>query len=288
MKDEIIFLPKLEIFKELKEKKFNNLVEYAAKNKKALIACWNSQQRNDIELILRQLSARLSYFENSFDASAEFNAIYRLGTLLGTIECLENILYEEHKNRLESVDLVQKGATIKHLNEVIKLLEKHGILTHSDLCHYLSLNPSTLSEAMKKILPTRTINITQEGKYKVYSLSDIGVRYGKAIRRNKAPEININEILKQLEIYVTSISSEEVKKLSQDLNVQIFNIDLKSLENSNAKATTVYIPYLPPNVGELFKNFSETKKGGSSKFQSYKHLGNPMDLVSKNSNRLPS
>lgn len=92
-------------------------------------------------------------------------------------------------------------------------------MTHGELAEKLDLNyPSTLTEIMKKTADLGLVMIKKSGKYKLYSLTDAGIRYAKQIRAGDSEEALLATIIKKydlrtneetLDYYLRSLSSEE-------------------------------------------------------------------------------
>lgn len=51
----------------------------------------------------------------------------------------------------------------------------------------LNLQPSTLSEVLKKVRKTQLVQVIPYGKSKLYSLSDTGIQYGRILSRESLP-----------------------------------------------------------------------------------------------------
>ena len=148
-----------------------------------------------------------------------------MGAFLGSIESYGNILYEKKNEQLVIDRIYKEGHTIKYLDNIVRLLENHGGLTHAELCKYLMLKTSTLSEAIKKVKEAGVINIHSSGKYKIYSLSDIGIRYGKYLRNQKRNQTTNTQLLKLVEQTVSSISSvAELEEFKEHI-LEILNIE---------------------------------------------------------------
>ena len=106
------------------------------------------------------------------------NAIFEIGCLYGLMQLSSQICYEKKKDA-RAFETALSMYSIKHFNDVVAALSENGQLTHSQLCWKLNIKASTLSECMKKVLMTGLVERTRVGKYKVYTLSDDGLRYSK-------------------------------------------------------------------------------------------------------------
>lgn len=216
MKKEIILDLKEEPVEVFKSEDFLKLVEYANENQKQLDNYWLNESVEDIQFYLKYAASKLTYFEKYIEDDPKDFSVFRLGAFLGSIESYGNILYEKKKEQLAVDRVYKEGHTIKYLDDIVRLLENHGGLTHAELCRYLALKTSTLSEAIKKVRETGVINVHSSGKYKIYSLSDVGIRYGKYLRNLKRNKTSNEQLLKLIEQSASAASSiselEEFKK----------------------------------------------------------------------------
>ena len=104
--------------------------------------------------------------------------IFEIGRLYGTMQLSSRICYEKKKdNQVYETALSICG--IRHFEEIISLLYNQRELTQTELCKDLQMKPSALSECIKKILDTNMIVCRRSGKYKVYTLTDDGLRFAK-------------------------------------------------------------------------------------------------------------
>lgn len=182
---EIIASLKEEPVELFQAEEFQKLIKYAETNQANLDTYWQNNSNEEIHLFLKYATSKLAYFENFTQSDVQQCSAFKLGKLLGAIESYGKIIYEKKLDRLVVDRLYEDGRTIKYLDDIVKLLESHGGLTHAELCKYLSLKTSTLSEAIKKVLATGIVDFRCAGKYKIYSLTDDGIRYGRYIRNQK-------------------------------------------------------------------------------------------------------
>lgn len=194
------------------DQKYDEIQTYADDNIRNLLNKWLHMQHEDLRLSLTYGRSVIGYFIASLGKNDRDLSLVKAGALLGTIESLEKLLNDFRENeRLENDDRFR----IKHLKEVISALETHGSMTHTELCDSLNIKASTLSEAMRKILSTGLINVSYYGKYKCYSLSDSGIRYGRLIRRKQAA-LQDSSIVKNVEMMLSaSVSQSAADELKE-------------------------------------------------------------------------
>ena len=225
MKKEIILALKDEPVEAFKAEEFLKLIEYANENQKQLDNYWLNESTENIQTFLKYATSKLTYFEKYIEDETKYFSIFRLGAFLGAIESYGNILYERKNEQLAIDRIYKEGHTIKYLDDIVRLLENHGGLTHAELCKHLTLKTSTLSEAIKKVKEAGVINIHNSGKYKIYSLSDIGIRYGKYLRNQKRDQTTNTQLLKLVEQTISSISSTSELEVFKKHLLGILNVD---------------------------------------------------------------
>ena len=177
------YLPDLELDTIAEKNEDKNVYFYTKENQRRLFLQWDEEAYEELEKNLEYGSLLLRFFADSLEDDKQ-RALFELGTLKGVVESYEHLLY----NKGEELRL-QKAkytffSTVKHLDEVVFALETHGSMTQTELRKYMrQMNAPTLSEAMKKILNTGLVTATAMGKYKVYTLTDTGLKYGRLARR---------------------------------------------------------------------------------------------------------
>ena len=178
------------------KKDYEGLAEYAQSNQANLDYLWLNEKK-DVYTFLKYAMLRLTSFKKFIEQSPELFSVFRIGEFFGAVESYEGIAYKQQKDNLAYRYVCQFGHTTKYFNSIVKLLETNGPMTHTDISEKLGLIPSTLSEAMKRIVLSGAVYTEKSGKYKLYHLTDLGIQYGQALRR-KERVINSNEELLQL------------------------------------------------------------------------------------------
>lgn len=147
---------------------------------------------NELSELLQQESSVLNFASQFLKVEDETHyAVLCVGRLLGTTESFEQLLYERSQDQQVCEQFDSALRQMAHLRQVIQALESHGEMTHKELCEVLGLNASTLTEAMKKILETGLIAARNTGRYKLYRLTDSGLRLGREFRRSKPAEASV-------------------------------------------------------------------------------------------------
>ena len=181
----------LDIEQELLQKHYDQIMNYARDNKLNVVNEWLKGNLDECKKSLKLGSAIMNTFERGL--GKDDDSIFALGSLLGTIQCLER-LYQDSKETVYAIELFDSAIySVKHLKEIVATLEMYGVMSHTELCQKLEIEKSTLSEAMKKVQDTGLITSSKMGKYKLYVLSDLGKKYGKYIRRKKSEAEDITQ-----------------------------------------------------------------------------------------------
>lgn len=240
MKTDTCRLTRQELQSMLVEEENQELVTYAEQMKAKLLADWIGSKTESLRKELRYESALLTYIKRFIQELDESRyAILRLGALMGTVESFERILYEQNQTLWAEARFTKEP--VKHLPEIVQALETHGPMSHTEISDYLGIKPSTLSEAMKKVLNTGAVQVGAIGKYKMYSLSDSGLRYGKELRKNRKRDISLAELCEKLnqlfqetkdKVERETIRSTIMGLLDDELSLNIYRGDIMQLRDS--------------------------------------------------------
>ena len=207
------------------EKQYDILKKYAYENQNKIMSYWTNNDFDSLQYILKYASSKLYFFESFLKQNEELYSVFRMGALIGTNESYEKLRHEEQYNKIVAEAAFQSLNTIKYLDSITKLLERYGLLTHAEISNHLSLKTSTLTEAIKKIKDTGIINIQSSGKYKIYSLTDLGVRYGRFLREQEKDNVEKDDFLKSLKLLISSLNSKyEIKELEKNI-LSILEVD---------------------------------------------------------------
>ena len=200
----------------LDKKDFSAIAEYIKENNRTILLKWQESDFEGLEKNLSMGSTVLQFFKAGLETMSEQRALLDIGTLLGTVESFQRLLYERGQANRDIARNTNQERHIKHLPEVISALETHGSMTHSEMGEYLGLRASTLSEAMKKILNTSFVQALSAGKFKVYSLTDAGIRYGRKLRSEKH-EVSFDDLILFLRDEIDRMPDDNTK---QQINAQ--------------------------------------------------------------------
>ena len=273
MRKEIWMHTQTNLSESLEKQEYTALIQYASDNKEYVINEWYNSDNSSLSQILRYGNSQLNYFEHHLPTASKEDAIFQLGTLMGVIKTLKDFLHEKQQENLTAQIYQKQVLSVKHLKDIILLLEAHGIMSHSEICKNLDLKESTLSEIMKKAASTNLIISSKAGKYKLYRLSDNGRYLSRQLRTNTTESTNRDELLKQLKFHLKSSASEDsfkdtIKKLLEcnDANIknEITNIKIapgntitvlhtpdKTIQKERYKITGIPINSKEDNCGDV-------------------------------------
>lgn len=236
MSKELLLSLKEEPVDLFESKQYKNLLDYAEVNKKYLNNYWQNKNSEEIELFIKYALSKLSFFNKFVEKQEQLYSIFRVGELLGAVESYANILYEKQYDQLTVNRIREERHTIKYLDDIVKLLECFGGLTHAELCEHLSLKASTLSEAIKKVLATGVIDFRSSGKYKIYSLTDAGIRYGRFIRNQNQQIVSNEQVIMILKQSIENSASQQVLDEFRDRIAEILGLkDISIKKNQKVR-----------------------------------------------------
>lgn len=218
MKDNIWVKKDLDLIQTFIDGEFDALIAYSDENQKNLIHQWENNKSSFVNKMLRFGSTILHYFENGLQAERQLYAVFRTGALLGTIEGFEHLIHEKEQGEWIYKEFKEELSSIKHLEDVILILELYGVLNHSEMCKQLDLKDSTLTEIMKKIEPTKLVQSTRAGKYKLYTLTDAGRRLGIQLRKQRSDSMGHEEILSKIKVcFEQTVDKKKFRRQVEDI-----------------------------------------------------------------------
>ena len=177
--------PELDLEELYHDGHFEKVVQVASENIDLVMSHYRNCNYEALEQSIRVANILTSYLERSIQ-SASGQALIAAGRLMGCIETLEKIQYETEQNRAAFAETRLLGT--KHLDSIVQALEAHGALSQTQMCELLDLQAPALSESLKELRMSNLVQISHYGTYKMYSLTEEGLRYGKSLRNNKGGE----------------------------------------------------------------------------------------------------
>ena len=198
----------------LTEGQDRELLAYAERVQGQLLSDWTGGKVPSVRTELRYTSALLTHAGRYLREKDESRyAAVRFGALVGTVECFERILYEQDQNIWAEMRFEEQS--VKHLPEIVQALETHGPMSHTELGRCLGMKAPTLSEAMKKVLNTGAIRASTLGKFKMYSLTDAGLRYGKELRKKRKQDVSLTALCEQIDQLLRGTADRAVRETIQ-------------------------------------------------------------------------
>ena len=169
-----------------KNGEYEKLTRLSEENENLLFELYQKKDSDNLHNSIQFGKFLLKYFKRLFCDEIKSLTILYVGKLMGYIELLNRISFAEEQNQIVRQSAQYCGT--KHLDDVIFALETRGSMSQSELAEKLEMQASTLSESLKKIRKTGFVQVMPYGKYKMYSLTDEGIRYGALRRKKKKPE----------------------------------------------------------------------------------------------------
>lgn len=186
---------RIDIARELAEKNYEKLIGYADEIQKEVIHHWHTKDSRALEGLILKSRNILNFWMDSIIKKRLWVALVRCGAWIGTLETIEKSIYEESMDLWSQKRLCKNISSIKHLTEIVGLLEVKGVMTHGEMVEELQLkHASTLTEIMKKIADLELVDVRRAGKYNLYSLTDSGVRYAKQVRAGQDRQMLLKRI----------------------------------------------------------------------------------------------
>jgi len=182
-------------------KDYEKVIDYAEEIQKRLLFNWNAKNKKVLEQLILQSWNILNIWTDSIAKKRLWMALIRCGAWIGTLETLEKSIYEESMDLWAQRRLSKSISSIKHVPEIVGLLEVRGVMTHSEMVEELHLkHASTLTEIIKKISDLELIEIRKAGKFNLYSLTDTGVRYAKQLRTGRDKQALLKKIIQEYDL----------------------------------------------------------------------------------------
>ena len=131
----------------------------------------------------------------------------------------------------------------------MQALAIYGSLSQTQMCEMLSLQASTLSEALKKVRMTNLIQASPYGKYKLYSLTEDGQRYSQTLRRkriytpgSKPSKLDVDAAIKTLQLYLEDDETRDLckERIQEELGVVVTPGTKLSLHDSEKHQITKF------------------------------------------------
>lgn len=195
---------------------FQEALAYAEEHQQKIFVSWLEADEISFRGTLRYESTLLDEVSDYLRRDEPSYAAFRIGSLMGTVESFERIIYEQGQTQWAQARLQKEAYQVKHLPEIVQALETHGVMTHAELSKCLGIKLSTLSEAMKKVLETGAVQASISGKYKIYTLTDSGLRYGRELRKRKWGGSPQDEAVQTLQDYFKNVNDEAELRAVRD------------------------------------------------------------------------
>lgn len=231
------YKPDFDMCEEYAASKFDGISDYIDNNLNILFEDVQGDSKS-LGQSLKFGNAVLKQFERKILDSEILRTIYKIGQLRGAILAYSHSEYEKKRDEYVWNDASEAYSNIKHFDEVILYLGKKRSSNHTDLSRDLDMQESTMTECMKKILSTDYVTSSRVGRYKVYKLTDNGIRYFGLLKSNeKKIEDNKERVTEYLDRGDLE-SALNLQKMDLVYDVKIENNEFRDLALNGAFGTT--------------------------------------------------
>lgn len=187
-----------DLFEQYEMKSYGELSEYSRENINRIFDLWNNGEPEE-HTILRKVTkygkSILEYFAAAFSNQPELKVMFELGELFGVVDSIDKMSFKLFLEKEAEWNYTQELKKIKHLDEIISALRRKGAMSQTELCEYLNLGESSVSQIIKKSEPMNLMIFTKIGKYKYYRLTDYGRRVAKKIEGYDATIMSMEKML---------------------------------------------------------------------------------------------
>ncbi len=190
-----------DLYEQYEMKDYDELFEYAKENIDNIWDLWNNEELEDhtiLRKVIKYAKSVLEYFGEAFLNQPELNVLFELGQLLGTIDSIDKMSLKYLLEREAEWTYVQELKKVKHLDNIIKALKMNGAMNQTELCEYLNLSESLVSQIIKKAEPMKLMIFSKIGKYKYLRLTDYGRRVAGKIENDNTRKISMEKMLTYL------------------------------------------------------------------------------------------
>lgn len=187
-----------DLFEQYEMKCYDELLEYSKENMDKIYDLWNNGQPED-HTILRKVTkyakSILEYFYAAFSNQPELNVMFELGQLFGVIDSIDKMSFKMILEKEAEWSYAQELKKVKHLDEIIRALKTNGAMNQTELCAYLNLSESSVSQIIKKSEPMKLMIFSKIGKYKYFRLTDYGRRVAGKIESDNAATMSMEKMI---------------------------------------------------------------------------------------------
>lgn len=187
-----------DLFEQYEMKCYGELSEYSKDNINRIFDLWNNGEPEDYTIlrkVTKYAKTILEYFAAAFSNQPELNVMFELGELFGVVDSIDKMSFKLFLEKEAEWSYTQELKKIKHLDEIISALRTKGAMNQTELCEYLNLSESSVSQIIKKSEPMNLMIFTKIGKYKYFRLTDYGRRVAKKIEGNDATIMSMDKML---------------------------------------------------------------------------------------------
>lgn len=235
----------VDIARELAAKNYETIIDHADETQRELIRNWRARDSAALEHLILASRNILNYWIDTINRKRSWMALVRCGAWIGTLETIEKSMYEESMDAWSQKRLNKSISSIRHLTEIVGLLEVRGVMTHSEIVEELHLrHASTLTEIIKKIADFELINTGKTGKYTLYSLTDAGVRFAKQMRAGEDKQMLLKNVIQRYDLRIDEKTLDScLRSLDESMSIkkdQTLKVQIDSEKFLTSKVDKIY------------------------------------------------
>lgn len=223
-----------DLYEQYAMKCYDELLEYSKENRDKIFDLWNNGEPEDqtiVRKVTKYAKSILEYFYAAFSNQPELNVMFELGQLLGVVDSIDKMSLKLFMEKEAEWSYTQEVKKIKHLDEIIKALKTNGAMNQTELCAYLNLSESSVSQIIKKSEPMKLMMFSKIGKYKYLRLTDYGRRVAE---KTESSDITTVSIEKMLSYIVRELQFE------RELDIKAFEKYIRRYSEKQEDAISVH------------------------------------------------
>lgn len=184
-----LFQSIINITKDFETKNSETIINCVDEMQRQLIRIWQSGDNKGLKKMLLINRHIFNFWLDSIKQNEMWEAVIRCGALIGTLEMIEKIIYEENMDLWIQKRIDKNNLSNKFFKEIILFLDSNGTMTLDEIAKEFDLDKSyILEEFIKMATDLGLIHVNEFGKYQMYYLSDVGIRYAKIPYRKQFNE----------------------------------------------------------------------------------------------------
>lgn len=224
----------IDLYEQYVKECYDELLKYSEENIEKIFELWNNgepENQTIVRKVTKYAKSILAYFSAAFSNQPELNVMFELGRLSGIVDSIDKMSLKLFMESEAEWSYTQEVKKVKHLDEIIRALKKNGAMNQTELCAYLDLSESSVSQIIKKSEPMNLMMFSKVGKYKYLRLTDYGRRVAGKIEKNDSATVSIKEML--------SCIAREFR-FEEELDIEAFEKHIRKYGEEQKNAISVH------------------------------------------------